>query len=152
MRKLVYVYAIAVAMMATAFAQGENPQVRREIEQVFFRMDRMAERGDVNGIMAMMSPKIVVTDANGRVTGWNELRAVGRRMANNMRDAKIHTRIETIQTQGPEVVAWTTTTAQYRQRRNGNWVPMTMTTRCAHTLKLMDRQWMFVASQNLPKT
>ena len=150
MKRLLLMMTLA-ASACLGFAQGENPQVRREIEQVFFRMDRLAEKGDVNGVMAMMVPGIVVTDENGRVSGWNQMRASARQMASSMRGAKIHTKIESIQTQGPEVVAWTTTTATYRQLRNGSWVPMTMTGRCAHTLKRVDGRWMFVAAQKLPK-
>ena len=150
MKRLLLMLTVAVAA-ATSNAQGESPQVRREIEQVYFRLDRLAEKGDANGIMAMVSPNIVVMDANGRVTGWNEMRAMTRQMAKSMRDIKMNTRIESIQSQGPEVVAWTTTTATYRQRKNGAWVPMTMTSRCAHTLKRIDGQWMFVAAQNFPK-
>jgi ketosteroid isomerase-like protein len=135
-----------------AFAQGENPQTRREIEQVYFSLDRLAEKGDVDGIMAMVSPSVVVTDVDGTVSGWNELRAMTREMASTMQNVRMDTRIETIQTQGPEVVAWTTTTANYQQRRNGVWVPMQVTSKCAHTLKRINGRWMFVAAQNLPKT
>jgi len=151
MKRLLLVLTVACSA-TVSMAQGENPQIRREIEQVYFKLDRLAEKGDVNGIMAMVSPSVVVTDVNGRVTGWNEMRAMTRQMANSMRDIKMNTRIESIQSQGPEVVAWTSTTATYRQRKNGAWVPMTMTSRCAHTLKRIDGKWMFVAAQNFPNT
>ena len=141
----------AVAILGSALAQGENPQVRREIERVYFKLDRLAEKGDVDGIMSMVSPNVVVMDVNGRVSGWDEMRSMTRRMARSMRDVKMNTRVENIQTQGPEVVAWTTTTSTYRQLRNGRWMPMTMTARCAHTLKRVDGRWMFVAAQTLPK-
>ena len=152
MRKLVYVWAVALATSICAFAQGENPDVRRQIEAVYFKLDRLAEKGDVDGIMAMVSPSVAVIDENGKVTGWNQMRSMTRRMASTMRDIKMNTRIDNIQSQGPEVVAWTTTTASYRQMQNGRWSPMTMTSRCAHTLKMINGRWMFVAAQNLPKT
>jgi ketosteroid isomerase-like protein len=150
MKRLLLMMTLAASAILS-LAQGENPQIRREIEQVYFKLDRLAEKGDVNGIMAMVSPSVVVTDVNGRVTGWNDMRAMTRQMARTMRDIKMSTRIESIQSQGPEVVAWTTTTASYRQLRNGSWRPMTMTQRCAHTLKRIDGRWLFVAAQNLPK-
>jgi ketosteroid isomerase-like protein len=141
----------AVVVLTSAAAQGEDPQVRKEVERVYFKLDRLAEKGDVDGIMAMVSPNVVVMDVHGRVTGWNEMRSITRQMARSTRDAKMNTRIENIQTQGPEVVAWTTTTVTYGQLRNGRWMPVTMTSRCAHTLKRINGQWMFVAAQNLPK-
>jgi ketosteroid isomerase-like protein len=141
-----------VALLTGAQAQGESPQVRREIEQIYFKLDRLAEKGDANGIMALVSPSVVVMDENGKVTGWIEMRSMTSQMARSMRNIKMHTRIDSIQTQGPEVVAWTTTSASYSQLRNGRWVPMQMTSRCAHTLKRIDDRWMFVAAQNLPKT
>ncbi|MDQ2986954.1 MAG: hypothetical protein M3R13_09585 [Armatimonadota bacterium] len=65
MKRLLLTLMLSLAA-SFCFAQGENPQVRREIEQVYFRLDRLAEKGDVNGIMAMVSPNVAVTDANGR--------------------------------------------------------------------------------------
>src|SRR6185503_12490406 len=129
MRKLSVLFLLLIASLA--FAQSENPTLRKEIQAVYTSFDKMVAAGDVKGICALLDPSFIATDLNGKTTNAAEAKKEMANMMKTIRDQKSQITVNQIQEQGGEVVAWVTMRASGKIKQGDKWVPMVLTQRFA---------------------
>ena len=139
-----------VAQATSAFAQSENPQIRKEIEAVYLKWDKMVAKQDVHGLLAMLDKSFVQTDRNSKVTYYPQVKQQVLSMPMIAKNCKSHITIHEIGEQGNEVVAWITMKVTFQARKGSGWEQRTHTGRYAETLRRINGQWKFVASQEFP--
>jgi ketosteroid isomerase-like protein len=143
---------LAMALGAAAFAQAENPQIRKEIEAVYLKWDMLVAKGDTKGLLAMIDKSCAMTDIEGQTHYYPEVKKEFESMFKGVRNQKSTITIHEIQEQGSEVVAWVSMKISFQQKQGNKWTPVSFTGRYAETLRRIGGQWKFVAAQELPKT
>jgi ketosteroid isomerase-like protein len=138
--------ALLGALAVSAVSQGEDPQIRREIQAVYAKWDKLVGEGNVKALMAMIDPSFVATDAEGNTMSYGEVRKMFEDMLKSLREPKSKITVNQIQQQGDEVVAWVTMKASAKMKQGDKWVPMAFTMKFAETFKRVNGQWKFIAS------
>jgi ketosteroid isomerase-like protein len=141
---------LLTAFSRLAFAQAEDPQVRKEIQRHYAKWDKLVAEGDFKSLFAMLDPSFVGMDKNGRAANCAAAKKQIESMFKNVREPKSKIVVKQIQSQGSEVVAWVSMTASFKMKQGSSWKPMSFTSNFAETLKKIDGQWRFTASQELP--
>jgi ketosteroid isomerase-like protein len=152
--KAIRVVALAILGLcgAIAFAQGESPIVRKEIEAVYEKWDRLVAKQDLKSLLAMIDKSFVMTDAEGKTMNYADMKKQMSSMVGSVRDCKSQITVNQIQEQGNEVVAWVTMKSSFKMKDGSKWVPVSFTARVAETLRKINGEWKFVAAQELPRT
>jgi len=144
-------FATLIALASSlAAAQAEDPQLRKEIQQVYTRWDKAAAAGDVDTMISMIDPSFVAIDKNGKVTNYADARKQFQGIFKTIKDPKSKITVNQIQEQGDEVVAWITMTVSFKAKQGDKWAPVSFTAKFAETLKRVGGQWKFVLAQELP--
>lgn len=137
-------------LASLAFAQGENPQVRQELQKFYAKWDQACIKGDVKALTSMIHPTFVQTHANGKTSNAAQVKKEMAGVIKISKDAKCKIKIDQIQSQGDEAVAWVTMKMSFKMKQGNKWMPMSFNMKFAETLKKFNGNWMFVASQELP--
>lgn len=144
-------FSIAIcAGSSIAAAQGEDPQIRKDLQKFYAKWDQACNTGDVKTLYSMIHPTFVMTHANGKTSNAAQVKKELAGMAKMSKDVKSNITLDQIQSQGDEAVAWCTMKVSFKMKQGSKWVPANFTSKFAETLKKFDGKWMFVASQELP--
>ena len=144
------IFAVLMLLASLAFAQGENPQVRQELQKFYAKWDQACIKGDVKALTSMIHPTFVQTHANGKTSNAAQVKKEMAGVIKISKDAKCKIKIDQIQSQGDEAVAWVTMKMSFKMKQGNKWMPMSFNMKFAETLKKFNGNWMFVASQELP--
>jgi len=142
--------AFLLLLASVALGQGEDPQVRKEIQQFYGQFDKACMTGDVKKLNSMIHSSFVQTHADGKTSNAAQVKKEISEMVKITKDAKCKITVNQIQSQGNEAVAWVTMKMSFKMKQGSKWVPTNFTSKYAETLKKFDGKWMFVASQELP--
>ena len=142
--------AVLMLFAFLGFAQGENPQVRKELQKFYAKFDQACMTGDVKTLNSMIHPTFVQTHADGKTSNAAQVKKELAGMVKISKDAKCKITVDQIQSQGSEAVAWVTMKMSFKMKQGNKWEPVSFTGKYAETLKKFDGKWMFVASQELP--
>ena len=141
---------VFVLFASFCFGQGENPEVRKELQKFYAKFDKACMAGDVKTLNSMIHPSFVQTHADGSTSNAAQVKKEIAGMVKISKDAKCKITVDQIQSQGSEAVAWVTMKMSFKMKQGAKWNPMSFTSKFAETLKKVNGNWMFVASQELP--
>jgi len=142
--------ALVAGASALAAGQAEDPQLRKEIQRLYGKWDRLVAAKDLNGMMAMLDPSFVSTDKNGKTASYGQFKKDFGGLLMSVREPKSKSTVNQIQVQGDEVVAWVSVRISFHAKQGTRWVPVSFDARYADTAKRIGGEWKFVAAQELP--
>ncbi len=149
MKPKLYFITLLALLSAIGFSQPEDAQLRRSVENFYASMDKHAERGHYDKILARLDDNYVFTDVQGhrmtRAQMRDSLLGMGK-----MRDMRSKTIVRHVRGNSNEVFPWVEMKMTYKQRKNGRWVQMTRTHRLCQTLVRGPQGWMILMTQELP--
>ena len=148
--KALQLLLISLLLSCLALAQGEDPQVRKELQKFYAQWDKAVMAGDVKTLSSMIHPTFVQTHADGRTSNAAQVKKEMAGMMKLGKDTKCKITVDQIQSQGNEAVAWCTMKMSFKMKQGNKWEPVSFTGKYAETLKKFDGKWVFVASQELP--
>lgn len=149
--RLAVIFLLFAALGARlAVAQAEDPELRKEIQRFYSEWDRKAEAGDLKALLAMLHPSFTMTDKEGHVSTYSQMKTRMTGLASMMRGFKSKIAVKQVQRQGDEVVAWMDMSVSCMMKQGTKWVPMNMKAKIAETLKQFDGKWKVICSQELP--
>lgn len=149
--RLAVVFLLFAALGARfALAQAEDPELRKEIQRFYSEWDRKAKAGDLKGLLAMIHPSFTMTDKEGHVTTYSQMKSEMTKLSTMMRGIESKITVRQVQRQGEEVVAWMDMSIRAKMKTGSGWAPMSMNTKIAETLKQFDGKWKVICSQELP--
>jgi ketosteroid isomerase-like protein len=149
MTKIIKCFLVAI-MATVAFAQAEEAGLRKEIQAVYAKFDKLVAARDSRGLMAMLDPSFIGTDADGKSIRYAETKQMVTTMLKSMRDPRSTITVQQVQRQGDEVVAYVTMKWSCKMKRGNKWVTESNTEKYAETLKKVNGTWRFFSSQALP--
>ncbi|HJP83168.1 MAG TPA: hypothetical protein VJ835_06635 [Fimbriimonadaceae bacterium] len=148
--KLICAVALVAAAIST-FAQGENPALRRQMENIFAKMDQYVMTDNMPAMWAMFHPGYYSVDTEGKRMTLAQFKAMvnGYRRSSKMVNCK--TRIWNVQLQDQEAVVWVQQEMTWKEPAgNGRWAVKKSTTRWAENLVHGGPLgWQFKSSQQL---
>lgn len=148
--QLIVTFAIALLSPSLVFCQGENPEVRKEIQKFYAQWDKAVMDADVKTLSSMIHKSFVQTHADGKTSNAAQVKKEMSEMIKMGKDTKCKITVDQIQSQGNEAVAWVTMKMSFKFKQGNKWEPVSFVGKYAETLKKFDGKWMFVASQELP--
>lgn len=144
----------ALALMFVAavpvLAQVEDAELRREIQGVYRKWDRLMARGDSKRMLATVDPSWTMVDPSGMRLGYSDMKSMIATLSKDVRSMNSRIIVNSVQGFGDEATAWVTSTENFQVRRGRKWVRVQQTNKYAETLKKVDGQWRFVYTQGLP--
>ncbi len=148
--KVLRFFCLFAALIATlASAQPENPQIRKEVQAVYTKWDRLVAKADIEGMLALLAEDFVSIDVEGNV--HNRAEVVKEFQAfKDVREPRSKIRVDHVYWDEQEAVAWVTMEASFLVKQGGKWERMTFTGKFAETLRKGPSGWKFVCSQQLP--
>ncbi|MCC7230027.1 MAG: nuclear transport factor 2 family protein [Fimbriimonadaceae bacterium] len=141
--------AILALFAIQAFAQGEKPGLRKDVEAFFAKFDANIASGNLAGLFSMYSPAYYSVDAQGKRTSWAQWKAGVSQITKVTKNAKSKISVKNVQLQEGEVVAWIQQEFWYASKEGDRWVAKKFTTRWAETLKPTDGSFRLISSQEL---
>lgn len=144
--------ALVILCLASlpALAQPEDEALRKEIQAVYRKWDRMMARGDTRGMLAMVDPSWTMVDPSGTRLGYSDMKAMITTLSKQVRNMTSKIVVNSVQGYGDEATAWVTSTESFKMRQGRKWVEVKQTSRYAETLRKVDGQWRFTYTQGLP--
>lgn len=148
--KVLRIFCLFAALTATfAIAQPENPQIRKEVQAVYTKWDRLVAKADIEGMLALLAADFVSIDVEGNVHNRVEVAKMFQTFK-DVRDARSKIRVDHVYWDEQEAVAWVTMEASFLIKQGGKWERMTFAGKFAETLRKGPSGWKFVCSQELP--
>jgi len=132
------------------FAQVEDAELRKEIQGVYRKWDRLMARGDTKGMLAMVDPSWSMVDPSGMRLDYSDMKSMVSTLSKNVRSMNSRIIVNSVQGYGDEATAWVTSTENFQVRSGRKWVRVQQTNKYAETLKKVDGQWRFSYTQGLP--
>ncbi len=148
--RIVSVFVGLLTVSAFAAAQAENPELRKQVEAVYAKWDRLVAKKDVDGLSAMLDASFVGVDLDGNRATAAEARKHFEAMLAQMHDIKSKIKADHVYGDNNEMVAWVTLTVTWKQKVGGKMEQMKFTAKFAETLKRTKDGWKFTYSQMLP--
>lgn len=148
--RIVSVVVGLLAVSVFAAAQAENPKLRKQIEAVYAKWDRLVAKKDLDGLWAMLDPSFVGVDLDGNRATAAEGRKHFEGLLAEMHDLRSTIKVDQVQGNSDEVVAWVTATVAWKRKVGGKMEQMKFTAKYAETLKRTKDGWKFTFSQMLP--
>lgn len=149
MKGLCALALVAIAALPS-FGQVEDAELRREIQGVYNKWDRLIARGDTKKMLAMVDPSWTMVDTSGTRLGYADMKAMISTMSKSVRSMTSRIVVNSVQGYGDEATAWVTSTESFQLRRGKKWITVKQTNKYAETLRKVDGQWRFVYTQGLP--
>ncbi|HWP32037.1 MAG TPA: nuclear transport factor 2 family protein [Fimbriimonadales bacterium] len=149
--KHMIVCLLGLFLTTSLLSQGEDPQLRKEMEAVYLKWDTLAQKGDLKGLLAMIHPSFVQIDEDGKRTNYAQFKKELTEILKMIREIKSHTVVHHVYGNREECYAWVTTKASFKMKQGEKWQTVSFTMHAAETLKRTPKGWQFVLSQSLPK-
>lgn len=146
--KVIWVLALTV-ISALSFSQGERPNLRKELEDWFSKVDTYIEKSNYNAYWALFHPGYYLVDTQGKRMELPAYKQLIKAMAANGQVIDSHYRVKNVQLQEQEAVAWVQHELTWKEKVNGRWVAKKSTTRWAENLVSAGSGWKFRSSQQL---
>lgn len=151
MRTRAFFLLVVSLMSIMAFAQGEDPGLRKDIEAFYHKTDGLINRGNWEGFLATMAPDAVMADTQGKRMNKAEIREWFMQMKAMMPGLKIKSVVKHARDMGNnEAVAWVELKLNWKQQNGRRWSPMKLTVRVAESLRRTENGWRTYYSQELP--
>ena len=148
--KMKLILGVLLSLLAVqVFAQGERPEVRKQVENFFAKFDAYIGAKDTKGLFTLFAPGYYSVDKQGKRTELAEWKKGVLGANKTTKDIKSHIQIKNVQLQDQEIVVWIQQKITYTSKQNGKWVTATSTSRWAETLKATDAGLKSVSSQEL---
>lgn len=138
--------ALAIVLALPGFAQQEDAQLRREVQEFYGRWDRTMNSGNFNKLLDFMDPSWVMVGPDDRTVTLAQMVEMGKSMKPGMVRSRIV--VNSVQANGDEICAWITGTMSFRTSHRGKWT--NVTERVAETIRRTPTGLKFVYSQVLP--
>lgn len=148
--RIVSVFVGLLTVSAFAAAQAENPELRKQVEAIYAKWDRLTEKKDLKAMWDMLDPSFVGVDLEGNSMTAEEGKEHFEAMLAQMHDIKAKTKVDHVYGDNSEVVAWVTLNVTWKQKVGGKMEQMKFTAKFAETLKRTKDGWKFTYSQMLP--
>jgi ketosteroid isomerase-like protein len=142
---------LLLILSALGFAQAENPQLRKEIHQLYAQLDRAINKGDYEGGFALIDPSFVAVDAEGKKMTYKQFKAMINSMKGQMKGMRSRITVQQVQGDSQEAFAWLTMTHIHSYKEGGAWKKAAMTEKFVETLKKTPSGWKITYSQAVPK-
>ena len=142
---------LLIVLACLGFGQAENPQLRKEIQQVYAAFDRAVAAENTAKILSFLDPSFVAVDENGKSMDLKEFKAMMSSMHGNMKDFRTHITVNQVQGNTSEAFAWLTMQHSFSAKEGGRWKKYSMTDKFVETLKRTPSGWKITYSQVQPK-
>ena len=147
MKRIVRIGAIALAL---GFCLPAHAQDAEQIARsVYAKFAKLMDRGDVDGMAAMLAPEYHAVDQQGKAMGKGEVVEMMRQMCPTFRAVKTKFVISEAYRSGDEVTAWITMDVKAKTKTDGKWQPVSMTMRVIETMTKKPGGWKFVQTRSL---
>jgi ketosteroid isomerase-like protein len=150
--RIVSVFVALLAVAAFAAAQAENPELRKQVEAVYAKWDRLTAKKDLDGLWELIDPSFVGVDLDGNRATAAEAKKHLAEILKQTHDLKSRIKVDQVQGNHDEVVAWVTMTVTWKEKVDGKMEQMKFTAKFAETLKRTKDGWRFTFSQMLPNS
>lgn len=137
---------LAIVLTLPAFAQQEDPQLRREVQDFYGRWDRTMNSGNFRKLLDFMDPSWAMVGPDNSTVTLAQMVELGKSFKPGMVRSKIV--VNSVQANGDEICAWITGTMSFRTSRRGKWTHVTE--RVAETIRRTPSGLKFVYAQVLP--
>jgi hypothetical protein len=134
---------------ALAVSQGERPNLRKDLENYFAKVDTYIEKGNMPAFWALFHPGYYTVDTQGKRMELPAYKQMINGMAKGSKVVDSHIRVKNVQLQDQEAVAWIQHEMTWKEMENGRWVAKKSTTRWAENLVSSGSSWKFRSSQQL---
>lgn len=107
------ILSVAIGLLAVcvfAAAQAGNAELRKQVEAVYAKWNRLMAKKDLDGLWAMIDPSFVGVDEDGNRATGTEVRKQFEAMLAQTHDVKSTIKVDQVQGNNDEVVAWVTAT------------------------------------------
>ena len=142
---------LLIVLSALSLAQAENPQLAKEVRQLYSAFDRAVNKGDYEGGFALLDPSFVAVDADGKRMSLKEFRAMVNSMKGQTKDMRSRITVQQVQGDTREAFAWITMIHSFSFRQGSTWQKVSSTEKFVETLKKTAGGWKITYSQVLPK-
>lgn len=142
---------LLLVLSGIAFGQAEDPQLRREVQQLYAAFDRAVAKMDEKAILDFLDPSFVAVDERGKQMTYKDFKAMMKSMSGMAKDMKSRITVQQVQGDMREAYAWITMESTMSVKEGKTWKRMKMTERFVETLKKTPGGWKISYSQVLPK-
>lgn len=148
--RIVSLLVVLLTAAAFAAAQAENLALRKQVEAVYAKWDRLMAKKDIKALLGMLDSSFVGVDLDGNTATYQEAKAHFETMMAQLQDVKSKIKVDHVYGDNNEVVAWVTMTVTWKQKAGDKMEEMKFTAKFAETLKWTKSGWKFTYSQMLP--
>lgn len=144
------VIGLALSLIsALAVSQGERPNLRKELETWFGKVDTYIEKGNMTAFWSLFHPGYYTVDTQGKRMELPAYKQMINGMAQGSKVVDSNIRVKNVQLQDQEAVAWIQHELTWKENVNGKWLAKKSTTRWAENLVSSGGGWKFRSSQQL---
>lgn len=142
---------LAAALSACAFAQAENPNLRRLAQQFYRQWDQAVAKRDTKTLKSMFHPEFVAVMADGSKAGYRESTTQIDQLFAAYRDIVCTIKVDKVEGSEAELLTWATMTVRFRMKgSDGKWTETSFTEKFSETLVKTSSGYKFKFSQALP--
>lgn len=140
----------AIALFVLSACALAQSSLRKEVEAFYAKWDRYVNAGKLDAAIGMLDVSFHQVSENGTKTNYWETVKHLKSMAGMFRNARSKIKVNSIQRQGDEVVAWVTMNFTGEMKTGKKWEKMNFKMQFAETIKRFPDGWRFIYSQALP--
>lgn len=149
MRSKIVLGFVLMLASVVAFAQGEKPGLRKEMEAYYAKMDSIVMNGKLSTFFGLFHPNYYVSDLDGKRMNLAEFKQMIGGMASSMKIVSHKSTIKNVQLQDQEAVVWLQNEMVWKEPSGSKWVTKKVTTRWAENLVPSNGSWKLKSSQQL---
>lgn len=135
---------------AVAYSADETAAAHNKIQNLYNQFCNAINSGNYNGAWSFVDKSCVMVDQDGKIQTAAQAKKEMDSMVKMMKNPRCSIKVNHVEVNGPEVVAWGSMTSSCMMKQGNKWVPMSFTQQFAETWRNMGGKWKIVYCQMFP--